>query len=545
MPLGIQNQLKTCNLSSLVIAWWVASVVLIAGCGSPRDLESVYAELEQEIAWHAAVPLPPVEEAPENTSADSRDAKTTGQTALNESAERTEPSAKGYWGFSDDSRLISLPAATSADASPESESATSAPPVLAFLLPPQAPPDFDDFTPTITEVETSDSTVEAPITPITLPPPHVPTPPASERMAVNQNHSDEFRTEFAALPVTDQNPPTTEPFVLPTPNDLSLEERQLLEFVARESSAAATGVPTDARLDAKARKKIGEAFALAQRGASFAAHRELIEVLRMVSQAKDAKEQLHIRSNALAAGLRALEEAEDFAPRGTQLEAELDLKVICGSHRTPIARQQNVDRMIPRQMMDRYYRYAQLKLALAVAGEPAGSMALYTLGKLSSQLGSLEPDKHRMASRRAVAYQQAALLAHSENYLAAHELGVLLAETGHLPEAQNLLLQVARQQPNAVVYRNLARVQEELGYVAQAEAFREEATRLAQSGSGNPAAVEWVSPHAFSHRDGMQTGSTPTSFTQPMGGVQVAQHTGAQPPAVPTPRPPGTSPTRR
>ena len=280
----------------------------------------------------------------------------------------------------------------------------------------------------------------------------------------------------------------------PTKDELSSEERRLLEVIARDTLAVSTGVQTDVRLDQQSRQKIGSAYALAQRGASYAARQELIEVLRMVSQAKDNREGTRTRSESLASGLRALEEAEDFVPRGTQLEAEMALEVICASHRTPLAQEADFSAVLPSQMMDRYNRYAQIKLALAVAGEPAGSMALYTLGKLNSQLGDVEPEQHRMAKRRAVAFQQAALLAHNQNYLAAHELGVLLAETGHLPEARQLLQQVARREPNAVVYRNLAKVHDELGQASLAIDCRNLAEMLVEQGRGPAAQVAWVSP---------------------------------------------------
>ena len=195
----------------------------------------------------------------------------------------------------------------------------------------------------------------------------------------------------------------------------------------------------------------------------------------MVSQARDTRQGEPVRTVALAAGLRALDEAENFAPRGTQLEAEMNLAVLTASHRTPIAKEIDHRGVLPQQMMAMYYRYAQFKLALAVAGEPSGSMALHTLGKIHSQLGRLEPQRYRLASRRSIAYQQAALLAHYDNHLAAHELGVLLADSGHLVEAQQLLLQVASQEPNAMVLNNLARVQEKMGIPEQAAARRAQA----------------------------------------------------------------------
>lgn len=307
-------------------------------------------------------------------------------------------------------------------------------------------------------------------------------------------------TKVAAAPVLEEEDHTAAPaIVAPKQDDLSSEERQLLEVIARDTLAVSTGVQTDVRLDQQSREKIGSAFALAQRGASYAARQELIEVLRLISQAKDNREGTRIRSESLAAGLRALEEAEDFVPRGTQLEAEMALAVICAAHRTPLSKQADFAKVLPSQMMDRYNRYAQIKLALSVAGEPAGSMALYTLGKLNSQLGDVEPEQHRMATRRAVAFQQAALLAHNQNYMAAHELGVLLAETGHLAEAWQLLDQVARREPNAIVFRNLARVHDELGQTAFANECRVHADQLARQGRGPVAQVAWVSPQQFAH----------------------------------------------
>ncbi len=300
----------------------------------------------------------------------------------------------------------------------------------------------------------------------------------------------------------------------------SPEERQLLDLIKRETLAATTGVPTDAKLDLECREKIAAAYALSQRGAAYAARQELIAVLRLISQAKDSREGTRSRTEGLAAGLRALEEAEDFSPPGSQLEADMQLEVVCAAHRTPLAREMNLATTLPAQMMERYHRYAQIKLAVAVAGEPAGSMALYSLGKLCSQLAATEAEEHPLATRGAVAFQQAALLAHNANYLAAHELGVLLAETGHYPEAQHLLSQVAAEQPNAVVLRNLARVQDELGQHGEALNSRHSAQMLAQQGRGPKPNVAWVAPQDFS-RNQMNT-FTPQVATRPAAPSQSA-----------------------
>lgn len=275
------------------------------------------------------------------------------------------------------------------------------------------------------------------------------------------------------------------------------EQERLLNSLLQDSSTVATGVLTDQRVSELAKAKIQSAYAMATRGSHYVARQELIEALRMISQAKDASSGSTERTVALAAGLHALREAEDFIPRGAQLEGDLDVGVLCASHRTPVAHQADTHGVLPSVMMNRYLRFAQLQLAMSVAGEPAGSMALHAMGKLNRQLGLVEPETHRLADRRAIAYQQAALLAHNQNHLAAHELGVLLASSGHYAEAQQLFQQVAAREPNAVVYRNLARVQEKLGQTSTALANRDQARQLARQGATGTNDVQWVSPDRF------------------------------------------------
>jgi len=348
---------------------------------------------------------------------------------------------------------------------------------------------------------------------ILVPLPSVDVPSVDEALEVTTN-SDERRIArllpsqpipAAQLPSREAHQPTlavTQPITpvesspLPVLEELT-EQQRLLIALSRDSLSSVTGVLTDGRVNELAKAKIQHAYAMASRSSLYVARQELIEVLRMISQAKDAQQGTPDRTKALASGLRALREAEDFAPLGTQLEAELDIKVLCASHRTPIAKQPDAAHLLPRLMMDRYIRYAQLQLALSVAGEPAGSMALHALGKLNSQLGRVEPEKNRLADRHAIAFQQAALLAHNQNYLAAHELGVLLATSGHYAESQQLLLHVASREPNAVVYRNLARVQEKLNQPALALASRDQARQLSRQGVTGTNNVQWVSPNQF------------------------------------------------
>jgi tetratricopeptide (TPR) repeat protein len=124
-------------------------------------------------------------------------------------------------------------------------------------------------------------------------------------------------------------------------------------------------------------------------------------------------------------------------------------------------------------------------------------MALHALGKLYSQLGRVEEDQQLLSERKAFALQQAALLARNDNHLAAHELGVLLAESGHYAEAEYLLNQVAVREPHPVVFRNLARVEQKLGHAQLAELSEQQAQYMLSRGASANNGVVWVSPNAL------------------------------------------------
>jgi hypothetical protein len=301
-----------------------------------------------------------------------------------------------------------------------------------------------------------------------------------------------------------------------------------------DASPTATGSPTGAMVTERAQAKIRRGYALAHRGANYAARSEFIEVLRMIAEAKDQKHGARRRTVALANGLRALDEATDFAPRGAEFDVNVSVAVIVSSHRTAVAKtplgrelgaeRQAAEELMPQQLADLYFRYAQLQLAGAVAGEPAGSMALHALGKLYSQLARTEPEANPQADRRAFALQQAALLARDDNHLAAHELGVLLAETGHYIESEYLLNQVAAREPHPVVFRNLARVQRKLGHEQSAMASDRQAQTMATHGPVNNNGIIWVPPAALA-----QTGDAmPAAASQ--------SHVAAKPP-IPRPHP--------
>lgn len=258
--------------------------------------------------------------------------------------------------------------------------------------------------------------------------------------------------------------------------------------------------PAPTNLSARLLPAVQGAYALAQRGAIAAARTEFIQVLRRIAQAKDAAHGTGLHSQALAEGLRALDEAQDFVPAGAQLEAELNVAIVSSSHRTPVVRERD-DKLLPHQAVALYHTYAEQRLTIAVDGEQAGSMALYGLGKAHARAAERDDDLHAM--RCAMTMYLAALGACPTNHLASNELGVLLYRNGHAGEAAKRFEQAINLAPTSTNYHNLAIAQQKIGLSGPAAANEAESQRLAtleraRGDRSRRAGVEWVTPQAMS-----------------------------------------------
>ena len=255
--------------------------------------------------------------------------------------------------------------------------------------------------------------------------------------------------------------------------------------------------PTTTELTSQLLPAVQRGYALAQRGALYAAQTEFVQVLRRVAQAKDAARNGEEHSRALAAGLRALDEAADFSPRGTQLEGEVNVWLVASSHRTPVLAYQN-ESVSLHEAAALYHAYAERQLAVAVAGEQAGSVALHGLGKIHARLAELTDDDVQR-TRTATAMFSAALAARPDNHLAANELGVLLCKSGRPAEAARLFERAIDFAPGATAYHNLAVAQRKLGMHGQSAANERESQRLAalERAAGavsRRAGVRWMAP---------------------------------------------------
>lgn len=239
-------------------------------------------------------------------------------------------------------------------------------------------------------------------------------------------------------------------------------------------------------------------FALAQRGALYSARAEFIQALRLLSQALDAEREDGFHSQSLAAGLLALEEADDFVPKGSELEANLNVASVAVSHQTPVLKE--ATNVTPLAAVQKYYTYGQEQLAQAGGRQPAASAALYGLGRIQLALSDESVDSRRLSGPKALAMHQAALLVDPRNHRAANELGVLLARYGQLNEAKRVLIVGLSASREREAWHNLAVVHERLGETDLAKRARYEEQLLA-GGASPPASddslVKWVSVKEF------------------------------------------------
>jgi hypothetical protein len=127
--------------------------------------------------------------------------------------------------------------------------------------------------------------------------------------------------------------------------------------VASEAAPEPASNPAMQAVAERASELTRHGFSLAKRRAWYSARSEFVQALRLISQALDTQAKQNVHSLALARGLRALEEADDFVPKGSRLEADLNVAAIVLSHETPVLKSA-ANQATPLVAVQRYYTYA-------------------------------------------------------------------------------------------------------------------------------------------------------------------------------------------
>jgi tetratricopeptide (TPR) repeat protein len=288
--------------------------------------------------------------------------------------------------------------------------------------------------------------------------------------------------------------------------DSATTRSSTVEPAAAPGTGSSARVPSAQGVDRAACDHIRYAIDLAGRGAICSASAELVETLNSIALALDADQPSPVHRTALEAGLRAVREAEDFAPNGVRVDSQVNLSRVVTIHRTPVLKGRDVDRLTQMDALDSYYAYAAEQLAFAGGHERTASMALYGCGRMELVATAVATHNNALAAPKAIAWQRAALLVDSENYLAANELGVLLGRCEQWQEAKSLLVHSVSLAPTPEGWHNLALTYAKLGeqqhaqdaqkaYLASLAALP--ASAQAPGGANRAAKLRWVEPAVF------------------------------------------------
>jgi tetratricopeptide (TPR) repeat protein len=285
----------------------------------------------------------------------------------------------------------------------------------------------------------------------------------------------------------------------------------------------------------RAEQTVRWAFNRAERGALYSARAQFAEALRSIAEALDVQRNTAAHTRALSAGLRALDEVNDFVARDVRSQADMNLRLVVDAHHTPVLKNRSLEGVTLATAQRMYLTYAQEQLAAAGGDQSVSSLALYGMGKVCTAPAALHGPRGKLDEGKAVVFYQSALIVDTQNFMAANELGVLLTKFGRWDDARNALEHAVAASGTPTSWRNLAMVCDRMGDQPKAVAARHQAdlavAQLQKAGHKTPDskyAIEMVDSETFAQMH--------TAVTDATGENTVARPaaTAAQQPAVST-----------
>ena len=239
----------------------------------------------------------------------------------------------------------------------------------------------------------------------------------------------------------------------------------------------------------QAAELVKRASTRASRGALYSARHELEVSLSILSQALDTHHGTNAFTQCFRQGLLAMEEAGDFS-RAPTMQRTIDVALTVSKHRCGVLSAKDVHGLSPVGAARKYYAYAQEHLAASAGGAPVAAHALFGLGKLYMGMCQSEVDTERLYGPRAMMMHQTALVVDGSYYLAANELGVLLARFGRHSDARDVFKYGLSIHSTPETWNNLADIHDRLGEGELAQLARAEGHRAGQlSNSHDPSIV--------------------------------------------------------
>lgn len=265
---------------------------------------------------------------------------------------------------------------------------------------------------------------------------------------------------------------------------------------------------------------------LARKGATFSARNEFVNALAVLAQSFDLQTGTRDRSSALASGLRAIEEADDFYASSAGSALDTDVAAVIEGHLSQVFSREGATQITRSQALDAYYSYAAQQLEFALGTQNwLASEALYALGRLHGILGQANTETQPREFAKATVLHRLAIQAWPDNFASRNDLAVLLASQGQLPAARELLIQALTVQRRSELWLNLASVHQQLGELDLAELAKREAellrTQATEMNSQSGRAIRWVQTSEFEATPDTQDAGPQT-------------HTAQQPPAPST-----------
>jgi tetratricopeptide (TPR) repeat protein len=230
----------------------------------------------------------------------------------------------------------------------------------------------------------------------------------------------------------------------------------------------------------QAQAHIDYALTLAERGAVKSAQAEFVAALVLIADALDADTRNPKRAHARAVqvGMTAIEETADFVPSDTPHNVVINLAQLATTHHTPVLKNLDAAHMTRAEALQRYHSYATQQLAFAGGRSAIASSALYGLGRAESAMMAGASSRNPLGAPNAMALYQAALLVDPQNYMAANELGVLMARFGDLQSAADQFEYSLSIKPRGETWHNLAATFERMGQTSKAELAKYEREKL-------------------------------------------------------------------
>lgn len=259
----------------------------------------------------------------------------------------------------------------------------------------------------------------------------------------------------------------------------------------------------DSQLPPHIERRLSYAFDLAQRGATYSANAEFRAVIGLCALEADARAGGTTRREAFREGWVALDEADDFGGDQMDWHESADVRRVIADHATNVLKNSPTS-MDSVEAAQAYYVYSEERLTFSCKDIPGATLAFYGLARTYVEPGM----RVTHAPAKAALLQRVALAIAPQNVLARNELGVLMAQHGHLAESEQLFRQCVAINPLPETWQNLSIVYARRGDTTSSKAALAASENLASNDNAARSRTDLAAQDAGAKAGGEATGTT-------------------------------------